>query len=137
MPAPRPWKPKLLFGAFAIFIALVIQTANSGQGRRYWGFLDAIPSGDKLGHVLLMGTLCLLLNLALQCRTVRLGKMPILLGTLLVAAFVLVEELSQFFLPTRTFDTLDLLADAIGLTLASWLAVRISRRRQRTAGAGD
>lgn len=125
----RSWLPTLLFVAFAIFIAFVIQAANTGQGARYWSFLDAIPFGDKLGHVILMGTLCLLLNLALRCRTVRIRKWPVLLGTLLVSLFVVVEELSQLFLQHRTFDLIDLLADAIGIALASWLAILISNRK--------
>lgn len=127
----------LLFVAFAIFIGVVIWVANTGQGARYWGFLDAIPFGDKLGHLILMGTLCLLLNLALHCRTIRLAKLPVLFGTLLVSAFVLIEELSQIFLPNRTFDLLDLLADAIGIALASWLAVRISHWQQGSATPGE
>ena len=118
----------LLFIVFAVFIGFVIWVANTGQGAQYWGFLHAIPLGDKLGHVILMGTLCLLLNLALRCRRIRLGKLPVLLGTLLVALFVLIEELSQILLPNRTFDLLDLLADGIGIALASWLAVRFRRR---------
>ncbi len=128
MPRLRSWFPTLLFIAFAIFIAFVIRAANTGQGARYWSFLDAIPFGDKFGHVILMGTLCLLLNLALRCRTVRIRKLPVLLGTLLVSLFVLLEEITQLFLPNRTFDLIDLLADAIGIALASWLAILIYRQ---------
>jgi VanZ family protein len=126
----RSWLPTLLFVAFAIFIALVIRAANTGQGERYWSFLDAIPFGDKLGHVILMGILCFLLNLALHCRTVTIRKSPILLGTLLVSLFVIVEEISQLFLQYRSFDLGDLLADAIGIALASGLAVSVSNRNQ-------
>ena len=124
----RSWLPTLLFVAFAIFIALVIRAANSGQGDRYWSFLDAVPYGDKLGHVVLMGILCLLLNLALRCRTVRIRTVPILLGTLFVSAFVIIEEFSQLFIRHRSFDLGDLLADAIGITLASGLALLICKQ---------
>lgn len=121
--------PTILFIAFSVFIALVIRTANTGQGGRYWSFLNHIPLGDKLGHLILMGTLCLLMNLALRCRTVRIGRIPILLGTLLITLFVIAEEISQIFLPHRTFDFGDLLADAIGIALASLLARLAHRTR--------
>lgn len=120
----------ILFIAFSIFIALVIRAANTGQGGRYWGFLHHIPWGDKLGHFILMGTLCLLLNLALRCRTVRLGRLPMQLGTLIISVFVIVEEISQVFLPHRTFDLGDLLADGIGIALATWVSTAIARRNR-------
>ena len=127
----RRWIPWVAFAGFAVFIGLVIRAANTGQGRRYWSFLDSVPYGDKLGHVLLMGTLCFLLNVALRCRTVPVGGLPILLGTLLVSVFVIGEEISQLFLANRTFDLVDLLADAIGIALASLLAwMMVGRRRK-------
>jgi VanZ family protein len=118
-----PW---LVFAGFTVFIVFVVYAANTGQGGRYWSFLDAIPYGDKLGHVLLMGTLCLLLNLALRCRTV--GR--VLLGSVIIAVIVLGEELSQIFIATRTFDFGDLLADSVGILLASWLAMKTVRRKR-------
>ena len=130
----RQWLPWAIFVGFAVFLSFVIRIANTGRGGRYWSFLDRIPYGDKLGHMLLMGTLCFLLNMALRCRTVPLGgEVRIFLGTLLVALFVLGEEISQIFLPSRTFDFVDLLADAIGIALASWLAWMLFGKRRDAA----
>ena len=116
-----PW---LIFAGFVLFMVFVVYAANTGQGGRYWSFLDAVPYGDKVGHILLMRTLCLLLNLALRCRMI--GR--VLLGSVIISVVVLGEELSQIFIATRTFDFGDLLADAIGILLASWLAIKQVRR---------
>lgn len=126
MTRARAWIPWIAFVAFAAFIGFVIWVANTGQGRRYWNFLNHIPYGDKLGHVLLMGTLCLLLNLALGCR--RLDRL--LLGSVIVAVFVLCEEISQIFIQSRTFDLMDLMADAIGILIAGWVALWILKKRR-------
>ena len=85
-----------------------------------------IPHGDKVAHFLLMGTLSFLVNLALHGRTIHLHpSRPMLLGTLAVTLIVLLEELSQIFLPSRTFSLADLTADFLGIflfgRLAAWL----------------
>ncbi len=122
---PLRWLPFLLFAAF---IGFVVYLANSGQGGTYWSFLDDIPYGDKLGHFWLMGTLSLLLNLALRARTVRIGPVTVLLGSLIVAVVVTAEEFTQIFLPGRTFDLIDLGADYLGIFLAGRLAAWLYRK---------
>lgn len=119
----------LTFVFFAAFIGLVIYIADSGQGAKYWSFLDHVPYGDKLGHFLLMGTLCLLLNLALRARTLQRGRGTILLGSLIVAGIATAEEITQLFLSSRTFDLTDLAADYLGIFLAGRLAVWLCRDR--------
>jgi hypothetical protein len=120
------WLPFIFFAAF---IGLVIYIANSGQGSKYWSFLDQLPYGDKLGHFLLMGTLCLLLNVALRARTFQGGRATVLLGSLIIAGIATAEEITQLFLPSRTFALTDLAADYLGIFLAGRLAVWICRDR--------
>ncbi len=124
------WLP---FALFAAFIGLVVYLADTGEGPKHWAFLAAIPYGDKLGHVGLMGTLSLLLNLALGARLVRIGPVNILLGSLIIVILVTGEEISQHFLPSRTFDLVDLAADYVGIFLAGRLALWLCRKRRAAA----
>ena len=41
---------------------------------------------------------------------------------MLVGLFVVVEELSQAFIPSRTFDFVDLAADSVGIVIAVGIA---------------
>ncbi|MCL2915652.1 VanZ family protein [Shewanella corallii] len=118
------WLSALALGFFG-FILWVIYLANTGQQSIFFQFIAGIPYGDKLGHFGLFGTLTLVANLALSCRYWRIGRVKILRGTLLVSLFALLEEGSQSFLPNRTLDWQDLLADAVGIILFSFVAMKM------------
>ena len=59
---------RILAGGFILFMLVIVTIANRGEGGRWWAFIHSIPCGDKLGHVGLMGALCLLCNLAFTPR---------------------------------------------------------------------
>jgi VanZ family protein len=48
----------------------------------------------------------------------------VLLGSLVVVILAAAEEVSQLYIPGRSFDLLDLAADALGI----WLLGRVPRR---------
>ena len=121
----RRWIP---FAAFLAFIIAVIYAADRHLARGFFGWVQSFPLGDKAGHFVLMGTLAFLLNRALACRTIPPGLQ---LGSVIVAVFVVVEEISQRWLPWRTFDYGDLVADFVGIALADWLARRFSRGNEQ------
>ena len=98
--------------------------ANRGEGDRWWPFIHNIPYGDKLGHVGLMATLSLLCNLAFAKKPLSFLPSRI---TLILFLIVTLEEISQIFLSTRTYDPLDLLANLIGLAIGQ-SAASISRK---------
>lgn len=118
----RRWLP---FAAFFAFIVTVIYAADRHLARGFFNWVQTIPLGDKAGHFVLMGTLAFLLNRALAGRTISPG---VQLGGVIVAVFVVAEEFSQRWLPWRTFDYGDLLADFLGIALADWLARRAPDR---------
>ncbi|MCH7226556.1 trypsin [Haloferula sp. A504] len=118
-----PLAALIAFGA--VFIGIIV-LAN--QGRGFWGFLQQIPGGDKLGHVGLVGTLALLCNLTLRLRTLPAPFHRIQLGSALVAIAMSLEELSQWFLPTRSPDLLDGIANLAGAALAQVAAIRMVSR---------
>ena len=84
--------------------------------------------GDKIGHCSLMFTFCLLSNLALRCLSVRVGPVPFLIGTAVVAVLVTGEEFSQLWIPGRDFDLLDLSADAVGILCGDLMARKLQPR---------
>jgi hypothetical protein len=103
--------------SFVAFIILIIALANQGSQAFVFRFVRAVPFGDKLGHFFLVGTLACFINLSLNWRSVRLPFTTLLLGSLLVAVVMLLEEISQLWLTHRTFDLFDLTSDLLGIWL--------------------
>ena len=124
---------RLLAGCFILFMFLIVTIANRGEGDRWWSFIHAIPYGDKLGHVGLMGALCLLCNLAFTPRRFRVLPAFITRVTFVLFALVTLEELSQAFIPARSCDPLDWLADLVGLTLGQLAATAIRKNHHNPA----
>ena len=74
--------------------------------------------------------------MVMGCRTWRIGRLELLRGSLLVALLVTLEEFSQLFFRTRTFDAVDLIFDYLGIFSFGLLAYFLTKRR-RLAGSGD
>lgn len=101
------------------FILWVIYLANTGQSSVFFTFVAGIPYGDKLGHFCLFGLLTLATNLALKFKSFTLYSLEVFLGSALVLSFVVIEEASQYFIPNRNFELIDLSADFIGILFFS------------------
>lgn len=108
---------RIAAGVFIAFFITLIVIADRGEGAQWWAFIERIPYGDKLGHLVLIGTLSLLCNLAFPSR--RYAWLPrfITLTTLVLLVLLSLEELAQAFIPTRTCELFDWLADLAGLAL--------------------
>jgi hypothetical protein len=119
---------RILAGCFILFMILIIAIANRGEGDRWWSFIHHIPYGDKLGHLGLMGTLSLLCNLAFSPRPFPFLPSSITRVTFILFLLISLEEISQAFIPTRTCDPLDWLADLTGLALGQLAAQTINPR---------
>ena len=117
--------------SFFVFIGWIIYLANTVQKSIFFDLVARIPYGDKLGHFCLFGCLTLAANLLLKFRRVNfsnvpISNVPIYTGTVLVFLFVLIEELSQHFIPNRTLDGVDLIADIIGIILFNFLTILLA-----------
>jgi hypothetical protein len=112
---------------FLGFIAWIIYLANTAQHSIFFEFVASIPYGDKLGHFCLFGLLTLGANFAFKLKSFTLLSLKIYLGSSVVFVFVLVEELSQYFIPSRTLDATDLLADIVGIITFSLVTKFISK----------
>lgn len=112
---------------YGLFIFAVIVLADLGR-LDIVGWVNRIPLGDKAGHFILYGILTLLIDLALL-RTHR-GLSPSLLvfrAALVLALIIGLEEVSQRFFSSRSFDLLDLAFSYLGVIVFSWAALSIKR----------
>ena len=123
----------LLLAGYASLLVFIAGSADFDI--RLWVFdvADAIPFGDKIGHLVLSGLLSFLLNTAVHCRTFPLLGVRIRIGSLAACLLVLTEELSQIWFASRNVDLCDLLFNMVGIYLFSVLATwnrRIATERQ-------
>jgi VanZ family protein len=123
-------KMKWLTGIYVLILAVIVFLAAQKDYQFLFRFVRRTPYGDKAGHFLLMGLLSLIVNLALSCKRLKVWKLRLLAGSLVVALVVTLEEFSQLYLRYRSFDLVDLMFDYAGIfcfgQLASFL---LSRRR--------
>ena len=69
-----------------------------------------------------MGSLAFITNLAIGDRNFcrwKIGRWVVLGGTTIVTVLATLEEFSQLFIASRTFNPLDLVADYLGIALAN------------------
>jgi VanZ family protein len=113
---------KIVLVAFVAFLVALVALADSGHGQQFFQLARKVPAGDKLGHFFLFGTLSFLVNLILRAAEIRLWKITLLKGSVIVASIVTLEECSQLFFRSRSFDLGDLAADLLGIWACGWLA---------------
>ncbi|MFK8061111.1 MAG: VanZ family protein [Polaribacter sp.] len=123
---------KILGILFFVFIIWIIYLANTGKNSLFFDFTKSFPYSDKLGHFLLFGCLTLLGIIALNFRGFKIGKKSIYYSTAFVFTFVVLEECSQYFIASRTFDLVDLSADILGIIVASCIANFIKKASKKT-----
>jgi VanZ family protein len=127
-------KIKILAGIYILFLAAIIFLVSRRETQPLFRFIYHIPWGDKIGHFCLMGGFSFLLNLALRARTVKIRRVNLLLGSLIVLLVVTIEEFSQIFVRGRTFDLGDLAFDFAGIVLLGEAARWLIRRDVKKAG---
>ncbi len=111
--------------------AVLIEVATSVPGPS----LPQTPSGgDKVAHLLVYLVLGLLVARALAAGRSRDRPLAWVVLAAAVVAFGALDEVHQAFLPQRTPDVLDFVADAVGGAIGVALAVVSSRRRARPSG---
>lgn len=108
--------------SFFLFICYIIFLADTADYNFAFYAVGQIPYGDKVSHAILYGMMALFLNYGLGFRKLsHLAMMPIVpcVGSTTVLVFATLEECSQYYIPSRTFDLWDLGADFVGVVLFS------------------
>ena len=106
------------FGAWLALVGGIIFLADIGKLSVVMDFLKVNPGSDKVCHFGLVGTLAFLFNQALGGR--KCG--PLMLGSLIVGIVITAEEISQIWVPGRSFDYGDMAANICGCIAADLLA---------------
>ncbi|CAA6804085.1 MAG: Unknown protein [uncultured Sulfurovum sp.] len=107
--------------SFFLFIGFIIYLADTADHNFAFRVIGQIPYGDKLMHGLLYGVMALLLNYGLNFKSQKILGFNMQVGALLVLAFAGLEEISQYWLPSRTCDMFDFVADTVGVILFSFI----------------
>lgn len=117
---------------YAALIAVIVVMADDGHYRFFFDWFQRTPGADKVGHFMLMGGLAFVVNAALGCKLFPWRGRTWLLGSVIVGVIVTVEEFSQIWIPSRTFDLLDLTSDFLGIFILGRLARKLAARVQPT-----
>ncbi len=118
---------KRITALYIFMVLLIIALANLGDD--WWltvhlkQIVYLIPYGDKWGHFILMGLLAFFVNLFFKCEKLKIFKLSFLKGSVIILTIVTLEELSQIFIDSRSFDLLDLTFDYLGILLFGQLAL--------------
>jgi len=110
--------------SFFIFIIFIIYLADTADYNFAFRLVGHIPYGDKLMHGLLYGVMALLLNYGLNYKSYKLFGFNMQIGALIVLTFAGVEEITQYWLPSRTCDFFDFVADTVGVVLFSLIKTK-------------
>lgn len=113
---------------FFVFIIAVIVLVDNGSLPRSIRTIYDFPNGDKLGHFILFGLLNFFVTYAFLPSNLSRSRGWVTLSVgLTLALFIALEEWSQQFFSTRTFDLIDLFASYLGVVVGGWTALKIKR----------
>ena len=105
--------------SFFLFISFIIYLADTANYNFAFRMIGNIPYGDKVMHGLLYGIMALLLNYGLNFKSKKIFGFNMQIGALIVLTFAGLEEITQYWLPSRTCDFFDFLADMVGVVFFS------------------
>jgi len=93
------------------------------------GWLD-FPGADKVAHTLLYAGLGMLVYVGLVRSDESVGRAVRTLAPVIFATvYGMSDEIHQLFVPNRSFDLFDLLADTVGATIGVAALETLCRRR--------
>ena len=110
--------------AYVVAIVCIVLAATLGWGD-LWAVIYEVPYADKVAHVVLLGGLTIALDVLFRQPRMAAGIPTVAVVLLLIAS---VEECLQAFVPTRTFDLLDLACNYAGIVAASLYLARQDHR---------
>ena len=122
-------KTRWLAGVYLLILCVIVFLADQKRFQFLFKFIRETPYADKVGHFFLMGGFSFILNMAMNCATMKVWRFRLLKGSLIVALIVTLEEFSQLFIRYRTFDLIDLTCDYLGIFLFARLALYLTNRR--------
>jgi VanZ family protein len=117
---------------FFLFICLVIIGADTGKMPHWLAQVYHFPNGDKVGHFVLYGIMAFLMNMSFPKWNLHAGSITLPGGSLLFAAFSILEEISQSFFASRNSSLLDVTFSLLGILAFSFLSNWFIKRREKS-----
>ncbi|MEL6943198.1 MAG: VanZ family protein [Bacteroidota bacterium] len=109
------------FAFFALILSIFIAATLGWTS----ALLAKVPYSDKIMHFFLIGGFAFFMNLLLRNRKITVGNWAILFGSVLVFGLMTIEECSQMFIATRSFDLLDLAFNYAGIFFIGRLSKKV------------
>jgi polysaccharide biosynthesis protein VpsQ len=130
-PLHAPMKTKTAAVLSVLFLLYIAWAADTGHMPPVLRHLYDYPNGDRVGHVVVYGTLAFLLHLAFP-GTRQWFRRPIPVAVASLFVFGTAEEFSQGLFPRRTPDAIDLFCTWLGIAVGYLLARRWARSRSES-----
>lgn len=119
---------KYLAVLFTLFIIAIIILADKNALPPFIHAIYDFPNGDKVGHFILFGLLNFILTLTFLRALPNHARSRVALSVgLILALAVTLEEFSQRYFSSRTFDQVDLTASFLGLLVGGWVALKLKK----------
>ncbi len=115
-------------GLVIVGVLSAIALDDSGRLKEPVRLITALPFGDKVGHFMAFGLLAFFVARVFPGPRLpgTAGRVP--RSVAIVFALTALEELSQAWIPWRHCDFFDLVADAGGMAIFTWLALNVRTR---------
>ena len=116
-----PFLPAILFFVFTTFL-LCLPGSEFPTGR-----LFSIPQLDKAVYISFFTTLCLLFSFPLKKRLNNVSKIKqwfFIICLLGISYGIAIEFIQKNWIPNRSFELLDIVADSVGCLLALLISYR-------------
>jgi len=122
---------KYISALFFIFVIAIIILADRGSLPPFIRSIYDFENGDKLGHFILFGFLTFFITRTFLSSLPSKSRSWVTLSVgLILALGIALEEFSQQYFSTRTFDLIDLLASFLGVLVGGWAAYKIKRPKR-------
>lgn len=120
-----PFRFLTIAACLSYLIIIANMSFQTTTGKIFTDAAGLIPYGDKTLHVVIMAFFSFLLNGWLKLQRVKFVGRSWLLGSLLVALLITIEESSQAFIPARNFEIMDLVCNYAGIYAGGLLSIII------------
>jgi VanZ family protein len=116
---------------YIFFIIFIVYSAITASNREVMAYAEQVPGADKTCHVVLIGLLCLLLNLSFNTKRRGIGILKLSGISIALLLLVSLEEYSQNFLVNRTADWFDWLGNFAGVIIGD-ISVAFAKNRSKS-----
>lgn len=112
-----------------IFLTIIFIVARDSKATWFFATVGKIPYFDKVGHFFIMGliSLCAVAGLSHRLPFSPWRSSLFVMGCVFLLSTI--DEISQAFIPSRTFSLADLSASALGIICLGLIGHRISQRK--------